>query len=442
MVPVIAKLRAARLERRIAPLMNLYERLSDARDVRSWQLRRLNELWRQISARSPYYARLRSQVPLPTSFASLEEFSSVVPSIDRATLDHSVAEISLRPGRADYWRKTGGSTSEPLRLPARRSEDDVTGARAWFARRWFGIEPSDRLFLLWGHSHLLGDGMSGWIGARKRALKDLCLGYVRHSAYDLSDESLRAAGELILRHRPAYIVGYSGALHRLAVVNHDRRAPLRELALKVVIATGESFPFPDSEQLIAETFGAPVAMEYGAVETGVVAHQHPGGDFRVFWDTCYVEGIESANHSGSYEILVTSLYPRLVPLLRYRLGDLVTPLPGTMGLERGFSRVIGRCNDTITLRDGSPVHSEAFSHVLRDIDQIVAFQVVQHADREIVVDYIAGSPLSGEVVAEARRKLNRIDACLATTAFRHVERLQTSPAGKTKRIMSALGSGY
>lgn len=437
MLSVIAKVRASRLRRRITPLEAFYGQSLSIEEVRDWQLGRLNSLWHDISKLSPYYARLRETEKVPAEFSSWEEFSSTMPSLGRADLSRSIATMRLHAGHVDYWRTTGGSTAEPIQIPAMRDEDTHTGALGWYARSWFGVEPSDRLFLVWGHSHLLGTGIRGWIGARKRALKDACLGYIRHSAYDMSDESLREAARLILRHRPAYIVGYSVALHRLAHANRALSTSLRSLGLKVIIATGESFPFPDSAALVAEVFGAPVAMEYGAVETGIIAHQEPDGAFKVFWGACHVEGIESRTRPGSYEILVTTLYPRLIPLLRYRLGDLVASDSSEASLEQRFSRVIGRCNDVITVGTGASVHSEAFSHVLRDIGQIEAFQVVQQEDLGIRIEYVSDAPLPADIIVRVREKLHRVDAGLSTTVFRQVPRLQTSIAGKSKRIMSA-----
>ena len=419
----------------IASVRSIYAEPKTAPATADWQLNRLNELWRDIVLRSPYYARLHAQRALPARFSSWTEYSRTIPCLGRAELARAVCDMRLRGERADYSRTTGGSTSEPIQLPSTRGEDTVTGARTWYARSWFGVEPSDRLFLLWGHSHLLGTGLRGWLGAGRRALKDACLGYLRHSAYDLSDASLRRAGRSILRHGPRYIVGYSVALHRLAHVNRDLARDFHDLGLKVVIATGESFPFPNSAERISAVFGAPVAMEYGAVETGIIAHQDGSGTFRIFWDTCRIEAVESSAQPGAHEIVVTTLYPRLVPLLRYRLGDLVGWDPATGDLARGFTRIVGRCNDVITVADGKPVHSEAFSHVLRDMQQIEAFQVTRRADREIVIEYVADSPLTGEAVSRAKERLARVEAGLATAEFRQVPHLQMSIAGKTKRIL-------
>src|SRR6185437_12467828 len=77
-------------------------------------------------------------------------------------------------------------------------------------------------------------------------------------------------------------------------------------------------------------------------------------------------------------VLVTSLYPRCFPLVRYDMGDEIevedtqSPAEGVLR----FRAVIGRCNDSIRLGDGSTVHSEAFSHAVRQEREVRGFQVI------------------------------------------------------------------
>jgi len=404
--------------------------------IQQIQLDRFNKQWESISRTSPYYANARRSLGLPDQFATWADFSRDMPKMTRGDLKANVSRIALAKARPDYWRMTGGSSAEPIQLPAWRSEDVITAINTWFARSWFDVDSADRLFLLWGHSHLLGHGLHGWVNAAKRQLKDRCLGYFRSSAYDLSDEALREAGETILRVRPRYVLGYASALHRLASFNSSIRDRLRRLRLKVVIATGESFPSPESAELISDIFGCPVAMEYGAVETGTIAHQAKSGRYQVFWGTYYVEGLPSTEHPGATELAITALYPRLTPLIRYRIGDLAINNSDDVSINRGFDRVFGRCNDGIALGKSGFVHSESFSHVLRDVPEIDAFQVVQSESQAITVTYLAKSDLPEHTIRMLRDRLRRVDPRLQDASFSKVPHLSSTVAGKSKRIVS------
>jgi phenylacetate-CoA ligase len=294
--------------------------------------------------------------------------------------------------------------------------------------------PSDRLFLIWGHSHLLGSGLWGWLNGSKQRLKDALLGYDRYSAYDLSERGLRGAAEALLEFEPAYVIAYAAALDRFARVNERHQAAFHRLGLKVAIATAESFPRPDSADFIAGVLGCPVAMEYGAIETGLIAHQRPDGRYVTFWRHSFLEGHESEHLPGAYEILVTSLYPRCFPLLRYRVGDLISANPNDEHFTQTFESVTGRCNDLIVLRNGGVVHSEAFSHAVKEMSSIAGYQVVQSYDGDITLNYVAREPLGPPEMEELRRRLNRINPDLTSIRVARVESLEQTIAGKTRRI--------
>lgn len=438
---LIRSLRHRRIRAGFAPLGALYSGDDDAHAVRVLQLRRLNRVWRDISRRSPYYAARVTGGELPTQFESLAQFQREMPVSDRRSVKTHVAEMVLDGAHPDYMRITGGTTAEPLRLPAWRAEDRHTGANAWLARSWFGAGADDRLALLWGHSHLFGQGVRGRLNGTLRRLKDWGFGYSRFSAYDLGEETLRDVGRRILALRPDYLLGYAGALHRLALVNRDRRGAFSRLGLKVAIATGESFPAPDGCRVVAEVLGCPVAMEYGAVETGIIAHQRPSGEYQVFWASHLVEGLPSPNLPGARELLVTALYPRATPLIRYRIGDLVAASAGSSGIALRFDRVVGRSNDGIRVGSKDFVHSETFTHVLRDIDPIQSFQVVQDSDRAITINYTSNEQLPLDTTMLIRRRLGRVDGRLEGVCINRVPRIDPTIAGKSKRVVSAAGPG-
>lgn len=426
--------RARRLASSIAEERRFYAGEWTPAAINDWQLERLNDVWGDVCRRVPFYERLRRERSAPERFSSWAEFGATVPILDRATVQAQLPALLDATRPPDFWRSTGGSTAEPLRVPGWRTEIAVATRGLWFARGWWGVTPADRAFLIWGHSHLLGQGVSGWLNARVRRAKDRLLGYRRYSAYDLSESGLRRAAAVLLDVAPAYVVGYAVALDRFARVNRDRESAFRRLGLKVAIATAESFPVPDSASLVAGVLGCPVAMEYGAVESGVIAHQRPDGGYGVLWRHHAVEAAVSAVVPGAREVLVTSLYPRCLPLLRYRLGDLVAIDGRGDGPQPALAAVIGRCNDTIGLPDGAVVHSEAFSHALRDVPGMLGFQVVQSLDGAIRIDYVAPRALDETEIGPLRGRLRRIHPALERVRIARVAALEPTVAGKTRRM--------
>ncbi len=430
----LRELRARRIVEVVEEQRAFYAEKRDAEAIAAWQLERFHEQWRVLRAHCPHYRGLVESGSLPESFGSWAEFRERVPVLDKPDVQRlgDALRVATRP--PEFQRITGGTTAEPVQLPGWHSELRAAEADIWWARSWFGVSPADRLFLFWGHSHLLGRGLPGWWNGVVRRVKDGLLGYHRYSAYDLSEAGLRRAAEEMLAFRPAYVIGYAVALDRFARANADRRDALRALGLRVAIATGEAFPDAGAPARVEDVLGCPVRGEYGAVETGTLAHQTVAGTFAVFWRHHHLETRPSPDVPGGRELLVTALYPRCFPLVRYRIGDLVVPAAGSEDVACGFAEVVGRCNDAIELPGGEPIHSEAFTHAIRDLPEVLGYQVVQEPDGAIAFRYQSAAPLSEDAAAEVKRRLTRIHADLAGVELERVAHLERTIAGKTRRV--------
>lgn len=429
---LVARWRARRLAGEIARRAAAHDAAASDEAARATQLDLLNAEWSRIVASVPFWSDLVTRGGAPRRFDSIDEFAAIVPVTRRGDLKLHRDAMTCRGRGPDAFRITGGSTAEPLQLPAWSTETTFTRPDMWIGRGWYGITPSSRLFLIWGHAHLLGSGWRGRLRAWRVKASDRAFGYHRFSAYDLRPERLRLAAATMIRFRPDYLIGYSVALDLFARENASMRSALRGLGLRAVIGTAESFPAQDSVARLEDLFGCPVAMEYGAVETALVAHSRPTGGYAVFWNTYLAE---CAPSGAGHALRVTSLYPRCFPLVRYELGDEIE-VEGDgprIGL-RSFERVIGRCNDYVLLEDGAIVHSELFTHAVRSCRDIRAYQIVQEG-RDVRIRYVAAEALSAEDVAAIRERLARIHPVLASVPVERVDGLETTVAGKSQMVI-------
>lgn len=302
--------------------------------------------------------------------------------------------------------------------------------------------------MIWGHRHLLGTGVSGWVNARRREVSDRLLGYHRFSAYDLTSARMRAAADAMIRFKPDYVLGYSVALDLFARANEDRASALSALGMRCVVGAAEGFPASDSESRLAALVGAPVAMDNGSVETGLVAHTHPDGGYRVFWRNYFVEA--ERDHPGTpHRIRVTALYPRAFPLVRYEIGDEIAltdvatdPASPSkaIGLDR-FARVFGRCNDYISLSDGSQVHSEALAHAVSGQPGVFGYQLVREPGAAMRLRLVSRAPLPAAAASAIRENLRRINPQFEHIELERVDALQQTAAGKTRTVVDAVHAG-
>ncbi len=437
MMTLLPQLRARLYAQSLSQRAQAYVAPLGEKERMSAQLDLWNIEWQRLLASVPYYQRLRGELNLPDRFNCWEAFIDRVPVMTRASVQKNAEEMTSTEKAPDFWRMTGGSTAQPIQIPAWNEEEVYTKYDMWLGRSWYGVSPDSRLFLLWGHSHLLGTGITGWIKGRRRKLFDWLMGYCRFSAYDVRPEALRrAAGELV-NFKPHYVIGYSVALDLFARANADLRDKLRSVGVKVVVGTVESFPASESAAMLEDLFGCPVAMEYGAVETGVMAHTHPEGGYRLFWKSYFVEAERDDAAPEGLTVLVTSLYPRCFPLVRYDLGDQIQTSDPKSGRAMGiaaFERVLGRCNAYAVLQGGVMVHSEAFSHAVRACPGITSYQVVQRGPN-VQLHYTSGQCLSEQALAPVRVRLEKLHPALAAVEMRKVDGLRQTIAGKTPMVI-------
>lgn len=425
--------RRARVEASLTPYRLAYSRDND--DVPGAQLRALNAAWSESLASSPWARGQRDRLALPDRFGSWEEFESRVPVQRKSDLRRDLAGVTVAPTNV-LWRSTGGTTAQPMRLPVFPSEVEVAALDIWLGRSRLGISASDRLFLIWGHSHIFGVGLKGAVARLRRRISDWALGYTRWNAYRLAPDDLDRAADALLRSGARYVIGYASALDRFARANQGRSAALHRLGLAAVIATAEGFPRADSREAVEACFGCPVVMEYGAVETGTIAYERPTGGYDVFWAHHRLDMLDAGSAGAGRELAVTSLYPRALPLLRYAIGDLIQ---SPAGVDRGlteFLAVAGRCNESVILPDGAVIHSEAFTHAIRDVPGVRAYQIVRRQAGGLPsIRYESEAPLTPILVQTLRQRMGRVHPLLSAVDTEWVIAIPPSIAGKHRMVI-------
>ncbi len=444
---IIAQIRSRRILEQIAERKAGYDRPWTHEQRLAWQLERVNENWIVQQRNIPAYIDAVKAGKLPQTFRSMQEFCDKVEPITKKMVQTQMDRLADPTRPEDLSFTTGGSTGEPTKFPFWKEESERTIPDRWMCRGWYGVKPADKLFMIWGHSHLLGSGFKGKMKGQLRVFKDSLLGYYRFSAYQLDPDRLRKACDEILRYRPAYMICYSAALDFFCRVNADRAAELHKLNLKMAVGTGESFPFADSPQWVNKTLGCPCAMEYGSVETSIMGFSAPVkeglGHFDLFWRSYFFEANETGT-SGGRVVRITSLFPKKFPLMRYEIGDEVTMFDGDspLGLTR-VKKIVGKTLSFVTLADGTKVHSVAFEHSIRTVPGVERFQVVARGG-VITLKVVAPNANQAEATKAILALMHKIHPSLATSKIEFTDKLIQTIAGKTPMVImdqSHLGAG-
>lgn len=395
----------------------------------TYQIEQFNKVWKKAQLH-PFYKLWKEQYSLPTEITSLEELNSF-PILTKSIIQKNKNLIFSNLTKYKTI-STGGSTGEPTKFPCYQSELEIQYANAYVGRSWWKINPFDKIVLLWGHSHLFGSGLKGKINVLKRNVGDDLINTYRLSAYDLSEQSLLSYIEKIKMINPRVILGYTSAILELSKLILNNNITLTIDNLSCVIVTSETV-FSKDKELIERAFNVPVAIEYGMAECGVIAYSHPKDQsLHVLWESFIVQ-------QSDEQLLVSCLYDRAFPLIRYATGD-----NANIDLIQNSSvffikSIYGRTNDLLELRllkNNMQVHSEIFTHIIKSLERVESFKIIQYKKSlSIVIKYI------GEMDIEAFKTnfFNQIikefpDIDKTQFCFEKVEHIPKTIAGKTKWV--------
>jgi phenylacetate-coenzyme A ligase PaaK-like adenylate-forming protein len=401
-------------------------------DQSIWQLAAVARVWADAVADVPYYAELVAAGAAPAAIRSWADLRSL-PVLTRQLLQDQPRQFVRRSAPPHAFMRTAGSTGTPLQIGMNQTERDLMRVVKLVEWQASGYGPGCRLFLIWGHAHLLGTGWRRTVNHAKRKLADRFLGYRRVDAYRLSRDRCEAYAESLIRHRPVGVIGYASALDLFARYTGRFRDRFRALGVRFVLTTAEAPPRPDSVALLEDLFGCQLVQEYGGAEFGQVAFKRGLDPFAVYGDLNFVEGEEAgAENHEERSLLLTSLYPRYLPLIRYRVGDAVIGAQcESHGHVTRFDAVGGRVNDVVMLTSTDAVHSVAVFHCVHQEDAVYNIQMVLD-DAGIDIVLVTGPTDRGAMESRIRARLAQVHPLLGQARIVYVDDLQTGRAGKRR----------
>jgi phenylacetate-CoA ligase len=127
-------------------------------------------------------------------------------------------------------------------------------------------------------------------------------------------------------------------------------------------------------EVIERVFGVPVFNFYGATETGHLLMENLNGEMKASSDDVYYE-IVHADKNGIGDLVVTTLTNDVMPLVRYRVGDLAELR------EQPYSTdylVHGRARDTLLRSDGQRVTTLEVDRCFAGVGGILHYQLKQN----------------------------------------------------------------
>jgi phenylacetate-CoA ligase len=336
-------------------------------EFRTLQFSMLKDLIDQVWATNPFYrAHWKAAGVQPDAIRSFEDFTAAIPTTDKAAFleDQEGAppfgtryDPSQGPlGQIHTTSGTSGLTKEVHAIG--RDEISALGSGYHFLFKWAGIDPGMRALLTFKLSTLAG-GQTYTQGVMSYPLVTMFA----------ADKSTEEKIDLLVDYDVNMLQAFSGYLQRLRS-SLDARGldPRRDLPHLKAIVTGLQAYDVGWLEAMSDYWNVPVAEHYGSTQTTLhmasceygPTYNGQRGMLHNFGNLVHLEVIDpdSGKHVApgeEGEVVVTTLFRRLVPVIRFRLGDKARFMPASScrcgrpfdGVEAG---TISRYDDMLKVK--------------------------------------------------------------------------------------------
>lgn len=367
-------------------------------ELRQLQLVKLRRMCEWAHARAPFHRRRFEAAGFhPDQIKSLDDLRRL-PMMTRDEWVASQKEkplwgdlIAATPRNAIRYHLTSGSTGrQPLRAL------DSTRDWEWISEMWcygawgFGVRPDDVVYFAFGYGSFIGFWGAHYGCEKIGAL--VVPGGAQTTERRI--EQIVELGVTTIFSTPTYALRLWQEAVAMGV------DPAASKVDKVIVSGEPAGSIPAMKRQLERGWGAKCGDTAGMTEIGTIfafeCAEQPGGT-HIIEDHMYEEVINPASgepvkYGELGERVVTSFGRGLMPLIRYRSGDIVMRVPHsncrcgrTTDIYEGGIR--GRFDDMKLIR-GTNVYPRAVESIVREHDSIDEFQIYVWHDENNIRDEI------------------------------------------------------
>ena len=282
-------------------------------------------------------------------------------------------------------------------------------------------------------------------GYYKERLKDVLGKRFRFSVFNLSDSQFEKNLEKFNSTSFDYINGYTSSIVQFAKFLERKNIILKNIcsSLKACIVTSEML-FEDDKVVLEKQFGCPIINEYGAAELGLIAFQNLKNKWQINSEDLFVEILDENNNSLPFgeegKIVITSLYNKAHPFIRYELGDIGILSKESTPHKLILEKLIGRTSDIAILPSGKKAAGLTFYYITKSIIEddgnVKEFIIEQLTLNTFKVSYTSIKTISEEKIQAINNAFIKYLESELVVTYERKDDLKRSKSGKLKQFIS------
>ncbi|MFN8314608.1 MAG: hypothetical protein U0289_17515 [Cyclobacteriaceae bacterium] len=393
------------------------------------QRAKLEEIIRVAVTKVPFYKSLAREIDFNNfTIQELNKFPRVSKDIIRAEPDQFIRDDVNR--KHLQWKTTSGSSGKPFATPKHYFSDAVEGImgyRAWSMGKNKIYQYRSPSLALRSYSPKPGDPIYKYDSLRR---------YWYLSPYHINEAHLQDYVRIIRESKATVLRGYPSSLYifTLLLRKHNIRFP----QIETLVCSSETL-LPQYRKAIEAYWGISLLDWYGQNERTVIVQQCWAGNYHNNDEYGFIE------LAADGQIIATSLWNNIMPLIRYETRDKAIPYSGDpygcpcgRKLSIPFASIQGRSDDIIVKDDGTMIPSINFYTAMEPFQRLDQFKLIQQADQSITLLLTSGERLDAEYVERIRAAIAQRTGALPIT----IEQVPDLPRSLSTEKVKAFESHF
>lgn len=403
-------------------------------ELESWRLERLKKLLLHAYENCPFYTeRFKTYGFDPKDFNAFDDLNNfpVLTKKDIQTNLETLTASNLNHKQM-HLNRTGGSTGSPLEFYV--DNDRQFSRRAATIRHdgWAGVDIGDKVAVLWGHRRDLSQSESTLFKIRKKI-------YDRRIFLDTSElnkENMSGFVKEINNYKPKTILAYANSLFLFARYIKEQKIQFSFRPQSII--TSAELLSNEQRTVIEDVFETKVFNRYGCREVSVIASEcsHHNG-MHICAETLYLEFLKNNDNAQPGEdgkVIITDLLNTAMPLIRYQIEDVATPLEGACECGRTLPRLDirgGRLTDFLITPEGNVISGASLTiYFIATVKGIMQAQLYQKKKEHLLIRIVKGSEFNDKSLSDIKENVAKFFGPDMKWDIESVDSIPLLPSGK------------
>jgi phenylacetate-CoA ligase len=366
------------------------------------QLKKIKAIIKYAYDYVPYYHRLFRSIGFKPGDIKKHEDLKKIPPISKQDIRENYQDFIARGLDASKLPSsfTSGSTGIPLKIVYDHSALSFYAALGRYIFSQCGVKPNYKFVTIWGRAQSII-----W----NRSYAKIFKGFDEMVVPALFEEAKLV--NVLRQINPDVIYTFPSILTLLA--NSD----VSGIRPRLILTQGETVT-RHCRDTVKKAFNLELFDTYGSVEFEFLAfecNEHRG--LHMITGASYIEFIEengehiSTGEEG--EIIVTGLYNRAMPLIRYRIGDVGIPTDEKCPCGRSWpliKSINGRLNEFLTLPSSKKLSWTHFYHhfyieLEKNVFCVRQYQIIQDRKNRIIFKVTKGQKFDQMILERIKNNL-------------------------------------